>query len=65
MRDWGPTIVYDTEAELDKALKNLPSILGHSIEDFLKEVIPEELYGEKGPNGPKVKDSWGGDEEKA
>ncbi|GLJ49613.1 hypothetical protein SUGI_1052540 [Cryptomeria japonica] len=62
MRNWGPTVVYDTRAELDRALKILPSKLRHSVEDFFNKDIPEELSSEKGPTGPKAKESWEGDE---
>ncbi|GLJ49612.1 hypothetical protein SUGI_1052530 [Cryptomeria japonica] len=63
MRNWGPTVVYDTRAELDRALKILPSKLRYSVEDFFNKDMPEELSGEKGPSGPKAKESWEGDEE--
>ncbi|KAF7824460.1 Vacuolar protein sorting-associated protein 62 [Senna tora] len=51
LRHWGPKISYDLQEELDKVEKV-------KIEDSL----PNELLGEDGPTGPKLKRSWNGDE---
>uniref|UniRef100_A0A1J3FYZ5 Vacuolar protein sorting-associated protein 62 n=1 Tax=Noccaea caerulescens TaxID=107243 RepID=A0A1J3FYZ5_NOCCA len=58
MREWGPTIVYDSAAEIDKIVNLLPLIVRYSIENL----FPIALYGEEGPTGPKEKDNWEGDE---
>ncbi|AED92570.1 vacuolar sorting-associated protein (DUF946) [Arabidopsis thaliana] len=58
MREWGPTIVYDSAAEINKIIDLLPLILRNSFESL----FPIELYGEEGPTGPKEKDNWEGDE---
>ncbi|XP_011077064.1 uncharacterized protein LOC105161158 isoform X2 [Sesamum indicum] len=61
MREWGPTVVYDSRSELDKILKHLPFFVRFSLENLI-ELFPTELYGEEGPTGPKEKDNWLGDE---
>ncbi|XP_059626098.1 hypothetical protein At1g04090-like [Cornus florida] len=61
MREWGPTIVYDSRTELDKIIKLLPLMLRYSVENIFDK-FPLELYGEEGPTGPKEKNNWVGDE---
>ncbi|POO02920.1 Vacuolar protein sorting-associated protein [Trema orientale] len=61
MREWGPTIVYDSRSELDKLLDLLPFYFRFSVENLI-DLFPTELYGEEGPTGPKEKDNWEGDE---
>lgn len=61
MREWGPTIVYDSKTELDKIIKRLPSMVRYSINNILNK-LPSELYREEGPTGPKEKNNWIGDE---
>ncbi|KAM7526678.1 hypothetical protein LguiA_016580 [Lonicera macranthoides] len=61
MREWGPTIVYDSRSELDKIISHLPFFVRFSVESIF-ELFPTELYGEEGPTGPKEKDNWLGDE---
>ncbi|KAL3820107.1 hypothetical protein ACJIZ3_006012 [Penstemon smallii] len=61
MREWGPTVVYDSLSELEKILKYLPFFVRSSVEDLI-ELFPDEVYGEEGPTGPKEKDNWIGDE---
>ncbi|KAK6144886.1 hypothetical protein DH2020_021706 [Rehmannia glutinosa] len=61
MREWGPTVVYDSKSELEKILKHLPFFVRFSVENLI-ELFPTELYGEEGPTGPKEKDNWLGDE---
>ena len=61
MREWGPTIVYDSRSELDKLIDLLPLFVRFSVENIF-ELFPTELYGEEGPTGPKEKDNWAGDE---
>lgn len=62
MRHWGPSVTYDTKAELERILKFLPSKLRHAIEKFFNDDLPSELSHEEGPTGPKAKNSWEGDE---
>ncbi|KAK8712776.1 hypothetical protein V6N13_148004 [Hibiscus sabdariffa] len=61
MREWGPTIVYDSRSELDKILSLLPFFVRFSVENIF-DLFPTALYGEEGPTGPKEKDNWLGDE---
>ncbi|KAJ4720909.1 Vacuolar protein sorting-associated protein 62 [Melia azedarach] len=61
MREWGPTIVYDSRSELDKIINLLPLFVRFSVENIF-DLFPTELYGEEGPTGPKEKDNWEGDE---
>lgn len=61
MREWGPTIVYDSRTELDKIINRLPVMVRNSVENIFKK-LPVELYGEEGPTGPKEKNNWVGDE---
>ncbi|XP_058207801.1 hypothetical protein At1g04090-like [Rhododendron vialii] len=61
MRKWGPTVVYDSRAELGKIINRLPLALRNSVENIFDK-LPVELYGENGPTGPKEKNNWEGDE---
>lgn len=61
MREWGPTIVYDSRCEIDKILNHLPIFVRFSVENLI-DLFPTELYGEEGPTGPKEKNNWFGDE---
>ncbi|XP_061371332.1 hypothetical protein At1g04090 [Gastrolobium bilobum] len=61
MREWGPTIVYDSRSEIEKLIDLLPLFVRFSVENLI-ELFPTELYGEEGPTGPKEKDNWVGDE---
>ncbi|XP_025014443.2 uncharacterized protein LOC8266709 isoform X1 [Ricinus communis] len=61
MREWGPTIVYNSRNELDKIFNRLPVMLRYSVENIFYK-LPVELYGEEGPTGPKEKNNWVGDE---
>ncbi|KAK8542957.1 hypothetical protein V6N12_015532 [Hibiscus sabdariffa] len=61
MREWGPTIVYDSRSELDRIINLLPFFVRFSVENIF-DLFPTELYGEEGPTGPKEKDNWEGDE---
>ncbi|PWA54594.1 Vacuolar protein sorting-associated protein 62 [Artemisia annua] len=60
-RKWGPKIDYDLNKEINKVEKVMPGKLKKSFDKFVKS-IPSEVFGEDGPTGPKVKDSWSGDE---
>lgn len=61
MREWGPTVVYDSRTELDKIMAYLPVTVRYSVENIFNK-LPLELYGEEGPTGPKEKNNWVGDE---
>ncbi|XP_057718060.1 hypothetical protein At1g04090-like [Arachis stenosperma] len=61
MREWGPSIVYDSRSEIDKLIDMLPVFVRFSVENLF-ELFPTELYGEEGPIGPKGKANWLGDE---
>ncbi|XP_076894382.1 hypothetical protein At1g04090-like [Bidens hawaiensis] len=61
MREWGPTVLYDGRAEIEKIIKRLPLFIRLTVETMI-DLFPVELYGEAGPTGPKEKDNWFGDE---
>ncbi|WOL06170.1 hypothetical protein Cni_G14902 [Canna indica] len=61
MREWGPTITYNSRSELDKILRFLPHNFRNTVENIF-DSLPTELYGEEGPTGPKEKNNWVGDE---
>lgn len=61
MRKWGPTTVHDSRAEVTRILNRLPETLRCSAQTIFDK-LPNELYGEDGPTGPKEKSSWFGDE---
>lgn len=61
VREWGPRIEYNIEDELKKVEKLLPGKLKKELEKVIRS-LPKEVLGEEGPTGPKVKDSWSGDE---
>ncbi|XP_076934591.1 hypothetical protein At1g04090-like [Bidens hawaiensis] len=58
---WGPKFSYKYTEELMKVVHALPRLFRRI---FLKVIrkIPAEVFGEEGPQGPKMKDSWWGDE---
>ncbi|CAM8939431.1 unnamed protein product [Rhodiola kirilowii] len=62
MREWGPTIVYDSTEEIQKIISVLPIYFRMTVENIIFDLFPNELYGEEGPTGPKEKDNWYGDE---
>ncbi|XP_010542907.1 PREDICTED: uncharacterized protein LOC104815975 [Tarenaya hassleriana] len=61
MREWGPKVVYDTRAEMERMVDRLPWRLRSSVAAVVGK-IPVELSGEEGPSGPKEKNNWFGDE---
>ncbi|PON44374.1 Vacuolar protein sorting-associated protein [Parasponia andersonii] len=61
MREWGPTIVYDSRTELDKIINRLPMMVRYSVGNWCAK-FPVELSGQEGPTGPKEKNNWVGDE---
>ncbi|KAK9282871.1 hypothetical protein L1049_011096 [Liquidambar formosana] len=60
-REWGPKISYDLAAEINNVEKLLPGKLKSAFEKFVRS-LPDEVLGEEGPTGPKVKNNWNGDE---
>lgn len=58
-RKWGPKINYIKDSEMVNKL--LPDKLQSALESLVK-VFPNEVYGEEGPTGPKMKRNWSGDE---
>ncbi|KAM6553830.1 hypothetical protein CsatB_014592 [Cannabis sativa] len=61
LRKWGPKIDYDTSEEFRKIEKILPGKLKSAFEKFVNG-LPNEVFGEDGPTGPKVKANWSEDE---
>ncbi|KAI4323321.1 hypothetical protein L6164_022936 [Bauhinia variegata] len=60
-REWGPKITYSVDEEIKKVEKALPGKLKSLVEKIVKS-LPNEVLGEEGPTGPKVKRNWSGDE---
>ncbi|KAF7137565.1 hypothetical protein RHSIM_Rhsim07G0048900 [Rhododendron simsii] len=60
-REWGPKIDYNVVDETNKVAKVLPWFLRQKFRQFVSS-LPNEVLGEEGPTGPKMKDSWSGDE---
>ncbi|AES66093.2 putative vacuolar protein sorting-associated protein [Medicago truncatula] len=60
-RKWGPKIDYNIDEELRKVEKILPGKLKDIFENIIRS-LPEEVLGEEGPTGPKLKNNWSGDE---
>ena len=61
MREWGPTVTYNSRSEVDTVLSFLPFFLRFTAEAIF-DSLPAELYEEEGPTGPKEKNNWDGDE---
>nr|XP_043626426.1 uncharacterized protein LOC122597904 [Erigeron canadensis] len=61
LRKWGPKIDYDLDKEINKVEKVLIGKVKKAFENIVKS-LPREVLGEEGPTGPKVKNSWSGDE---
>lgn len=60
-RQWGPKIEYRIAEEMEKVEKLLPGRLKEAFKDFMNR-LPDEILGQEGPTGPKLKDTWNGDE---
>ncbi|XWS27561.1 hypothetical protein CRYUN_Cryun26dG0126500 [Craigia yunnanensis] len=60
-REWGPKFSYDLADEIKKVEKLLPGKLKSAFEKFVKS-LPNEVLGQEGPTGPKMKRNWSGDE---
>ncbi|KAJ4823250.1 hypothetical protein Tsubulata_032205 [Turnera subulata] len=61
LRKWGPRITYDIAEEIERVEKYLPGNLKSAFQKFVK-ILPNEVLGEDGPTGPKLKRNWIGDE---
>ncbi|KAF5741921.1 hypothetical protein HS088_TW10G00929 [Tripterygium wilfordii] len=61
LRKWGPKIDYDLAEEIRKIEKVLPGKLKTAFKNLMNK-LPNEVLGEEGPTGPKVKANWVGDE---
>ncbi|KAF3452660.1 hypothetical protein FNV43_RR03093 [Rhamnella rubrinervis] len=61
LRKWGPKLDYDIAEEVKKVEKALPGRLKSAFEKFVNS-LPNEIFGEEGPTGPKLKKNWSGDE---
>ncbi|XP_061958518.1 hypothetical protein At1g04090-like [Populus nigra] len=60
-RKWGPKVTYDISEEIKKVDKLLPGKLKSAFDKFIRS-LPNEVLGEQGPTGPKMKRNWTGDE---
>ncbi|KAI3796634.1 hypothetical protein L1987_39312 [Smallanthus sonchifolius] len=60
-RKWGPKLSYELAKEIERVKKVLPGRLKESFEKVISGV-PNEVLGEEGPSGPKMKNNWNGDE---
>ncbi|KAG7570416.1 Vacuolar protein sorting-associated protein 62 [Arabidopsis thaliana x Arabidopsis arenosa] len=63
MRHWGPKIDYGHENEIRGVEKIM---VGESLKNTFRSAVkglPNEVFGEEGPTGPKLKRNWLGDED--
>ncbi|KAK3037621.1 hypothetical protein RJ639_030398, partial [Escallonia herrerae] len=61
-RKWGPKITYELGTEVENVENVLSGDLKSALENLVN-IVPDEVFGEDGPTGPKMKSSWDGDEE--
>ncbi|GFZ08626.1 hypothetical protein Acr_20g0004340 [Actinidia rufa] len=61
LRDWGPKVTYELGVEIEKVESALSGNL-KTVFERLVSILPDEVLGEEGPTGPKMKKSWDGDE---
>ncbi|GJU01052.1 vacuolar protein sorting-associated protein 62 [Tanacetum coccineum] len=60
---WGPTINAYWKEEVKMAIKSLPlPFYVKMIANRIVAKLPLELFTQEGPEGPKMKSSWNGDE---
>ncbi|XAR70726.1 hypothetical protein NMG60_11027695 [Bertholletia excelsa] len=60
-REWGPKVTYELGIEVQK----MESLLSGDLKAAFKSLVnalPDEVFGEEGPTGPKMKNNWNGDE---
>ncbi|KAF2604099.1 hypothetical protein F2Q70_00024586 [Brassica cretica] len=58
MRHWGPKIDYGREDEIRGVEK---IVVGESLKSMFRSAVnglPNEVFGEEGPTGPKLKRNW-------
>ncbi|KAI5656476.1 hypothetical protein M9H77_25269 [Catharanthus roseus] len=60
-RKWGPNVTYEIGVEVEKIEGTLSGGLKSAF-GSLVHILPKEVYGAEGPLGPKMKNSWNGDE---
>nr|XP_009615972.1 uncharacterized protein LOC104108601 [Nicotiana tomentosiformis] len=60
-REWGPKLSYALGDEVKRIESLLKGNLKAAFEKLVK-VLPNEVYGEEGPTGPKMKGNWNGHE---
>ncbi|OVA09335.1 Vacuolar protein sorting-associated protein 62 [Macleaya cordata] len=60
-REWGPKIDYEIADELKKIERFLPGKLKSAFKRIVDD-LPNEVLGQEGPTGPKMKRSWSEDE---
>lgn len=60
-RKWGPKITYELGKEIEKVEEKLPGEL-KTLFESLVNLLPDEVFEEEGPTGPKVKGNWSGDD---
>ncbi|KAE9467456.1 hypothetical protein C3L33_00640, partial [Rhododendron williamsianum] len=53
-RQWGPKVTYELLVEVQKVEGLLAAGLKSTFESLVK-ILPNEVYGEEGPTGPKMK----------
>nr|XP_043611758.1 uncharacterized protein LOC122583418 [Erigeron canadensis] len=58
---WGPKITYGFAKFIKKEINNLPDKV-KALAIKLLNKLPAELLGQEGPQGPKMRDNWLGDE---
>ncbi|KAK1407744.1 hypothetical protein QVD17_39370 [Tagetes erecta] len=58
---WGPKISYEFTKEIMRIVEKLPKLVKKIAIKYLQK-LPAELLGQEGPQGPKMKESWAGDE---
>ncbi|THF95703.1 uncharacterized protein LOC114318379 isoform X1 [Camellia sinensis] len=60
-RKWGPKFAYNIGVEAKKVENKLKGDLKSAFESLVN-ILPNEVLGEEGPTGPKMKNNWNGDE---
>ncbi|PSR91612.1 Lysine-specific demethylase, partial [Actinidia chinensis var. chinensis] len=61
LKEWGPKVTYELGVEIEKVKGALSGNL-KTVFERLVSILPDEVLGEEGPTGPKMKKSWDGDE---
>ncbi|KAI5656482.1 hypothetical protein M9H77_25275 [Catharanthus roseus] len=63
-REWGPKVTYNIGILVKKLMMDNHVLVGVYKKIFLHllNLFPNEIWGEEGPTGPKMKGSWNKDE---